>query len=458
MRITYYRSKELKDFYPQTGDAEDFLLEYASQNPNFSLKIAKADEKILASYGISGRQIRSDTGTKTEFSKVYSAVVIQYLDQVSVIPFVLSNQNLEFDLTRRLEELIDEKSRNIFVIAGENFDLDEDFSYLKAFLTSDGFNVYEIEKSNILQALDSMEKIRDGSILILGSSALTMEEAASIELAVKNGVPAVIMASPYSVDIKREWNLSKNPHDFLLPALNSWGFSFSKSLAADISSFPLTMQSGEGEAAEYVSINYPLFVSLLPQENAPLGGTLFWASPLDLYGNARPLFYSSPYAWKEKELNSEPIFLTNPFTMPKSSNEAGAESGQLVLAGKIEGKIRGYYEGGEGSYESKVALIPSLYFCQNTTTNLISSQNGGDFRNFEIVSNLFYDFNNQKELASLKNKGFTDSSLYKITAPEEFEAVRKKVIFVVFAVIPLLILLCGFLAFIVRKAFNRRAI
>ena len=91
-------------------------------------------------------------------------------------------------------------------------------------------------------------------------------------------------------------------------------------LCADISSARITMTSDENSEGKNDSVtrtmNYPLWISVLPQKNAPSGITLFWCESVEaLTEGIQPLFYSSAQGWKiAPDRNStETLFLTNPF-------------------------------------------------------------------------------------------------------------------------------------------------
>jgi hypothetical protein len=67
LRITYYRSSELKQFYPQTQDVEEYLKAYSLRNSNISLTLEKADDEKLSRLNIQGQQIKTQNSTKIEY-------------------------------------------------------------------------------------------------------------------------------------------------------------------------------------------------------------------------------------------------------------------------------------------------------------------------------------------------------------------------------------------------------
>ena len=84
--------------------------------------------------------------------------------------------------------------------------------------------------------------------------------------------------------------------------LENWGVVFTDKIAGDISCARITMYSEEGQtdnpfeqsSAITQVLNYPLWPSLLPQQNCRLGMTLFWPVSLELSQNAQPYLVTSP--------------------------------------------------------------------------------------------------------------------------------------------------------------------
>ncbi|MCR4822235.1 MAG: GldG family protein, partial [Treponema sp.] len=149
LRITYFRSSELKDLYPQTSDIADYLMDYASLSKNISFTLEKADEEKLKALGIQGQQIRHSRGSKTEYVTVYSAILLQYLDKSTLIPFLLSTNTLEYDLSQRIQQLVSEKERKVYLACGNGRSIEESYYYVEPWLTSRGFTVEVLNEFNL---------------------------------------------------------------------------------------------------------------------------------------------------------------------------------------------------------------------------------------------------------------------------------------------------------------------
>lgn len=454
LRITYYRSPELKRLYPQVADVAEYLTTYCAQSPLLTLRFEKPDGGKLSALGIQGQQIRTDTGTKTEFVTVYSAVLLQYRDQQTLIPFALTADTLEYDLTRRVQDLVTGRQKKVLLAAGNGRTIPADYGYVEPWLNALGFMTEVIEPGQIAEKTQSADP--GTALVVFGSSALTRQESAAIERAVFGGMPALIATSPYAVALDDDWSVTKNRADTLVPVLNSWGFAFAPALANDIANVPLMLQSADADALQY-TINYPLWLSLLPQEHTKRGLTLFWASPLVLYENAQPLLVTTPHAWPQTE-STDPArpFLTNAFTVPKSAREAGAESTQLTVGAYCDGAVAGYYE--TGSAHARVAVIADQYCVHSGMTAFTANEQGADFRNYDFLALTLLRLRGDDALAALLDKAGANTTLWKIADPEAFVAARNRTVFVLFVLLPLLIGAGAVATKLARTRFNRSEI
>ena len=453
LRITYFRSKELRNFYPQTSDVAEYILDYCSYNKNMTFSIEVADPERLASLGVQGQQIKSETGTKTEFITVYSAILLQYLEKSTLIPFVLSTQTLEFDLTQRIQQLVQERERRAFVINGNGLGFDHHYSFVLPWLASRGFKAEILDDFSMTYVLDSLSA--SDCVVVIGSSLLTEDQSAAIERAVKRGCPAFIATSQYHSDLENDWSVTRSVGDTLVPALSSWGFAFDNALVEDISCFPMTLESGEGSEAIYSTVNYPLWLSVLPQPAARRGMALFWASPIQVYNDAVPIIKTSNLAWIQHEAKGTGIpFLINPLTMPKNAKDSDAVNSQYVLAATAD-SVSGYYEPGKS--KAHVTVVSDQYFLNTFMMRSISGTPAGDFRNYDFLVSELFRLRGDEELSVLMEKSQTTTALYKITDAQQFMRARMSTILINFIVIPLIfVVFFVFMAFFRQRLFVRK--
>ena len=427
LRITYFRSKELKDLYPQTEDVAQFLSSYAQSEKNVTLAFKKAEPEKLKNFGIQDQQIRREVGSKTEFVTVYSAILLQYLEESAVIPFTLSTNTLEYDLTQRVQQFVTQKTRKVYLLCGNGRDISESYLYVAPWLTSRGFEVEELTDFTAVPVLQGLSA--DDEIALFGTKNLTDEESFLLQNAVERGTKLFVATSPFHTTIEDEWKISKNQNDSFISYLNGKGFAFGNALVEDISCYPLTMESGEGSTAEYATVNYPLWVVLQSQKEAKQGATVFFASPLFPYGDVEPLLYTTNLAWlqnpaKDSSLNDD-LFLTNPFLIPKTAQASDSEVAQFIVAGRSK----------------NISLVSDQFFLSSLMTGFISGESSGDFRNYDYFVKELFMLRGEEALASLMQKSAPITALHKLVSEEEFSAQKTKTIVVHFVALPIVILL-----------------
>ncbi|WP_294429982.1 GldG family protein [uncultured Treponema sp.] len=438
LRITYFRSKELKNLYPQTDDVLEFLSAYAQAGKNISLTVETADPEKLKALGSQGQQIKNENGTKTEFVTVYSAVLLQYLEKSSIIPFVLSTSTLEYDLTVRMQQFLTQKERKVYLLCGNGRNLSESYMYVEPWLSSRGFSVESLNDFNSTEVLRNLRA--DDELVLFGTKNLSMEQSMLIQRAVEGGTKLFVATSPFHTMIEDEWKVTKNENDSLISFLNGRGFAFENSLVEDISCHPIMMESGSGSNAEYATVNYPLWLLILSQKNAKQGLTLFWASPIVPYGEVEPLLFTTNLAWCQLPAKDSPddLFLTNPFLLPKTASASDSRTSQFVVAAR----------------DKNISLVSDQFFVSSLMTGFISGESSGDFRNYDYLTKELFILRGEEELASLMEKSAPVTALHKITGEEEFEKAKKISLAINFVFLPLLILSMFVFVILWRKSRN----
>lgn len=451
LQITYYRSSSLSRLYPQIRDVSDFLTEYSAQNKNLSLLIKDPDKDaavktLLENYGIQSQQMKSVKSNSTEYTNVYSAIVLEYQGNAETIPFTMAANSLEYDLDGRIKHLLTGQSRNVNIIIGNGMSLTEDYSYLIPWLNSQGFivNPLYIEDPAFVSALGASS----GPLLVIGDEEIKIEQAIAIEnYLLSNKGNGFFCISPFTVNIEDDWKLRANTSTNVVEMLENWGLRFTDKIAGDISNARITMYSEDQTQTKV--INYPLWISLLPQENTKEGITIFWPCPLEL-STASSYLSSSPmsFALNIDKDSPEKLIETNPFIL-ESLNISNLEKSTQVLGAQITGSLQGYYNV-LTSQNSNIIVIPDQYFLSSLMTGYIGGQYG-DYRNFDFLATSLLRLNGEEELAQLKSKSNRDSSLYKINEIDLFVKYQLITYFVLFILLPLLIILSGVIFNVSKK-------
>jgi len=452
IKITYYRSGSMAKLYPQIRDVSDFLITYANLNKNISLLIKDPDKDsesktLLVNYGIQSQQLRTISSNSTEYINVYSAIVIEHNGNTEVLPFTMSANTLEYDLDGRIKHLLTGIERTVNIIIGNGMNLSEDYSYLVPWLNSQGFNCNPlyITDPGFVTALSNCT----GPLLVIGDSKILIEQAIAIEeYILKNKGNGLFMVSPYSADIEENWYLTANKNTNIVEILENWGVNFKPQIGADLSCARITMYADDN--SETQNINYPLWISLLQQENSNLGITMFWPTPLELSGNATPYLLSTPmaYVYDAQKTNMETLIETNPFIL-QTVNTSNKEKQTLILGAEITGPLSGLFNG-ISTENSHIIVIPDQFFLNSLMNEYIGGEYG-DYRNFEFVTTTLLKLNGEVELADLQAKTSRDTSFYKISDLSQLNLYTILVYVVLFILMPLIIIIAGVIFNVIKK-------
>ena len=460
VKITYYRSSAIAKLYPQIRDVADFLTEYANQNSKINLIIKDPDKDtavrtMLENYGIASQQLRTVSGTSTEYLTVYSAIVIEYEGNAETIPFTMTANTLEYDLDGRLRHLISGQARSVNIVVGNDLNLSDDYSYIIPWLQSQGFlcNPLYVEDPTFAQALMNSS----GPLLVLGDSEINIENAIAIEDYILSGKGGALLAiNPYLADIENSWNITAAPRTNLIEMTENWGIRFPAQITGDLSCARITMYADDNNETQL--LNYPLWPSLMQQKNAPLGMTLFWVTPLELSDEGKdytvtPYLLSSPAAYAIDEDKSSPqmLFETNPFYLTKSGKNSisSTEYSTKILGAEIRGSLPGLYNAST-SKDSHLIVIADQYFVSTLMNGYIGGDKG-DYRNFEFLTNALLKLNGEEELAALQSRTSRDTSLYKVTDMVQFNALRLITFIIIFVILPLLLIAVGVILNVKRQ-------
>lgn len=468
LNITYYRSSSFAKIYPQIRDISDYLNTYCSYSKFISFKIKDPDKDeatrtMLDNYGITSQQLQNSGANSTQFTNVYSAIILEYKGMVQVIPFIMASQSLEYDLDIRLRNLITGKNLTVNIIIGNGMSLNDDYGFITPWLNSQGIlvNPLYIEDPLFVQNLNQST----GPLLVIGDSEINIENAIAIESYILNQKGnAVFAVGPYSTTIEDEWSITANNRTNVVEMLENWGVTFTDKICADISCARITMYSDEAlqdnpftqTTASKEVLNYPLWISLLPQQYCRLGMTLFWPVKLELSQNAVPYLISTQAAWFYQTDRTSPSRLieTNPFLIQDETGK-NQEKGTQILGAQITGPLKGLYNLASCK-DSNIIVIPDQYFLNTLMTGYIGGD-FGDYRNFEFIANCILNLNGEEELARLQAKTTRDTSLYKISDHTQLLKLELSAYLLIFILLPLTHLAVFLLSRYLQKRYQKLA-
>lgn len=444
VQITYYVSEKLSNYYPGTRDVRDFLIEYASQNKLVYLSVLDPQkaglEDQLLSLGIEAQQIQSSSATETSFISVYSAIVIEYCGKTEVIPFIVSTAGLEFELSSRLQFMLENITRQVQILVGNDFTLEDDYRYLIPWLESAGFKCMQIYPDQLKYLNPSVP------LLILGSKNLKGENIFEIENFIMQGGNTAFFISRSNVNIYSDWIAEADENSLIFDLLNFWGISIKKELVVDIINYRIEMQSGKQGESKSEYINYPFWIitgkhSL--NSNSILncgysGLETYWANPIELFeenSKLTPVLKTSIKASTMKE-----PFDTDPF---RNRTRIFDDKAQFNLAATLEGKVKGYYTTAE-SPDIRLFVLADQY----VPSRMIEYTNSP--HNMDFVVSVLLWLSGEDDLLTIKNKGIRTTALNSIVNTESASYAVSRTILICF-ILPLIIIIITGTCFVIFR-------
>ena len=445
IRITFYQSKTLKSLYPQVKNIEDFLNEYGKLSKNITITTIKFDEnskssknlkeietKRLNTLGIQPQQIKIIKNNEQQFTEIYSAIVIEYLDEKAAIPFVLSDDTLEYDLDCQILKLLTGKERFVYLVNGSNMDFSKDFSYIVPWLSAQGLKCLVLTPEDLNFSSGFLDSA-DTSIpmAIFGSAAFSEEHTASVETFILKGGKVFAAVSPYSVDINATWSVKKEESPFL-QMLSGFGFNFSDELIAGNDCVKISMISNDSKSQK---LDYPYWIYLDRQDFAPNGMTGFWLSPLIFSKeNIKPILKTKSDCTSVKPIYSgQEIYVdTNPFTAAK--NISAQKKQAFTVAAVLNGKAQGIFTG-NSTENAFLTVLSNQYFASTLLLGYAGGETG-DYRNLQVLSNFILQIRGESELAQLLAKSSDSHQIFKINQ-EKLSAIQTVFMLIFMACIPL---------------------
>ena len=463
VNITYYLSNKLRTIVPVPGEIEDMLKEYAAYSKGkirltvrdpLKAGLSKADE-----LGLQPRQVQTVEQDNASLITVYSGIVIEYLDRLDVLPWVISTDTLEYDLTSRIRSLVNETERWIGVLVGDSFrQWREDFGYLEATLAEAGYRVRLIsigdEISDTIPALFVLGGAEDLDDWMLYRIDRYIQQGGKVLFAVKGVFVDTVSGS---IDARLHQKQT------LLEMIASYGVIIRQELALDRNALTLQYQTrAPNGAIQYRIMRYPLWIGVLgdngnakhPVCSAFAGLDLYWSSPLELASpspsvEAVSLFTSSPQGWAMRQ-----AFYTNPEIPYMLEMEANETKGVKILGAALTGTFPSFYKGSpkpahegsgeelpdmpENAKESRIIVVGETDFA----TNMINATQAR--HNLDFLLRAADWLSNDDDIIGIRNRQPQIGRLDKIADPKSRAAVIKMIQILNIGIIPLLVIIAGF--------------
>ena len=476
VNITYYLSDKLRTVVPAPGEIEDTLREYAAYSRG-KIRVTVRDpvkaglSRMMEEIGLFPMEIQTVEQDQASFITVFSGIVIEYLDRIETLPWVISTDTLEYDLTSRIRAMASDTQRQIGVIAGDSYRQwdEENFGYLNRSLSNAGFRV------RVISPGDEIPDTLAGLFVIGGVEDLDDWALYRIDRYIQLGGKVMFAVKGVYVDTVYGSLEARHQRDNgLLDMIASYGVTIRPELVLDRNALTLPYQVNTpyGGVQAGRARNYSLWISVLEENGNPqhpvssgfTGLHLYWASPLELHESpaveATPLFTTTKEAWLMRE-----NFYTNPMVMYMLELEVSETKGTKILGASLAGEFPSFFRGAEkpvreGSEEelpdlpqraspSRLIVIGEADF----TTNLISATQAA--QNLDFLTRAADWLVNDDDIIGIRNRQPQAGRFDKILDPgRRLSAMRFSQIFNV-GIVPLFVIAAGLIAASRRKARSR---
>jgi len=469
VKITYYLSNRLRSVITAPGEIEDMLKEYAGYSKGkifFSVRDPVRDgiTTMVEELGLQPRQVQTVEMDQASLVTVYSGIVIEYLDYTEVIPWVISTDTLEYDITSRIRAMVTNRERQIGVIIGDFFrQWREDFSYLDMTLSSAGYRVRLISPD---------EEIPDNlpALFVLGGAEGLDEFALyRIDRYIQLGGKVLFAVKGVFVDTVYGSIEVRHHEDYgLFEMISSYGVDILPELALDRSALSLQYQTRTQTGAMQLRIvRYPLWIGVLGENvntqhpvSANFSGLdMFWASPLELKPppsvDASVLFTSTPEGWSMRD-----TFYTSPEVIYFMEMEAPETKGTKILGASLSGVFPSFFKGWKPAREGTDAELPDMPGTASPSriivigdtdfaTNLITATQA--VHNLDFLLRAADWLANDDDIIGIRNRQPQASRFDKILDLEKRAAAMRFSQILNVGLIPLLVIMAGLTLASLRK-------
>jgi len=426
VNITYYLSDKLKTITPSVGEIEDMLLEYAAYSRG-KIRVTVRDPvksglaKTIEELGFEPRQVQNVEQDQASLTTVYSGLAIEYLGRINVLPWIISTETLEYDLTTRIRSMVNNTERIIGVLVGDSYRTwNEDFNYMEMILADAGYRIRLISPGEDIP--DTLPAL----FVLGGSEDLDPWALYRIDRYIQLGGKVMFAVDGIYVDIFDQLQARQLDDLGLINMISIYGTIILPELALDRNALMIRYEISTGSGLQYRAARYPLWIGVQPYGGNPghpvtsgfSGLDLYWASPLELSApdgvTADVLFATSHEAWSMKG-----SLYTNPEISYLLELEADETWGPKILGVSLSGAFPSFFRGfpkpvHEGSdeelpdlpaftRESRIIVTGDLDFATNMM-NVTQNINYGEQRNLDFILRAADWLVNDDDIVGIRNR------------------------------------------------------
>ncbi|MBO7430787.1 MAG: GldG family protein [Spirochaetia bacterium] len=441
VNITYFISDKIRAIAPAAGQIEDLLFEYAANSRGHisttSLDPSKTiNEAYAKKMGITAQQVEIYDRNELAYSTVFSGILIQYLDKTVAIPFILDPSNLEYEVSSKIQKLVENETTRIGLLAGSDQNsIDYYYSYLNETMKKNG----EVEIINRGDYIDPEITV----LFVLGNQDFTEGDLLNIDEYIMGGGRAVFALDGVIVDMVNNLKATKLEENPALEMLKKWGITINTDMVLDKYCKKITMKGS-------MPMNYPMWLSInsrfVNKDNPITAGfaslDLMWASSIDIDPvpgiNYQELFSSTTDSWVLSH------YVTgNPYEAFTTQNLVEESKGSHTLAYAATGQFPSAYTD-KVSKETKIIVVGDSDFLSNLIEYTESPAN------LMFSENLLQWLDNDRFM-NIKTRSVRDIRLNKITDLSSKVRAIMAVYLVNIFIIPAGIIIYGIVRYIRRK-------
>lgn len=433
VHITYYLSERLRSLYTFPAQIEDLLQEYAAHSRGKIIvsvldpaKTGDADK--VESLGVYPQQIEVIEKDERSVARVYTGIVMQYLDRFETLPVVGRIDTLEYELTSRIRKVVNNEKRVVGVLMGNTDNsMQQNFQALHAELSQD-FSVTEVGRGE-----DIPDEI--SILFVLGNRDLAEFDIFPIDQYIMRGGRALFAVEGVNIDFRRNLEAVKMENSPLLDMLENYGVRVRRGLVLD--EYCKNFRQPRvifGQVMWQLMDKYPHWITVADQfvsrDNpitARFGGLdLYWSSPLELIEKssiiAEAIIKTTPDAWlMEDQFETLPDRSAALFFMDKESRKqynlaavlTGSFNTFFTVIPERDGELREWQEIKKSSPENRILVVGDLDFATDFYQYTEAAYNMG------FLSNCAEWLANDDDLLEIKTRVTRDIRLNKIQDPGE---------------------------------------
>ena len=282
----------------------------------------------VVKYGIQALQFSSIKSDKFEVQQGYFGLVISYKDKNETLPVAGDVGNLEYLITSGLVRLTSKSLPTIAVAEDGGTAFSSQIQYLRKFLER-SYIVVDVE----LDGDKAFPEEANGLVIVGRSKKIDDKGIGKVKKWIDSGKATIMLLD--RVDVNQGMVAKKNEESGLEKIVADYGMKLGEGLVTSRNGAVASFNTNSGNFL----VRYPYWLQIpssqIDNSNPVFSGInallLPWASPMELSGEAKPLFWSEDTALVDDNLSD---------ISPTSNKTSTGNTRKYILAGMRSDKIR----------------------------------------------------------------------------------------------------------------------